>query len=96
MLDKPQSMLAISIVAMTMVTSSWLARLYVRTQVIKAWGSDDWVMTAALVSFLCFLISEICGLHYGTGQHIQDLEPARAQKALEVSIPSFLSLRLRN
>jgi len=51
---------------------------------LKALGSDDYTMLAALGFFLAYLVCQIGGVTYGTGRHIEDLTQVSAQQALKV------------
>jgi hypothetical protein len=70
---------------------SWIAvglRIWVRAGMIKSFGRDDWTMLATQLMNTAYLACQLGGLIYGTGRHIEDLEPARAETALTVCIQS--------
>lgn len=72
---------------------TWTAvglRIYVRAGMIKSFGRDDWTMVGTQLLNTAYLACQLGGLVYGTGRHIEDLEPERAEKALTVrdTIPS--------
>lgn len=75
---------------------SWTAvglRIWVRAGMIKSFGRDDWTMVGTQLLNTAYLACQLGGLVYGTGRHIEDLEPARAEKALTVCdahIPELL------
>ena len=88
-------------------------RCFVRICLVKAFGSDDWLMVGATVryrvcilcpcssvsfiqsprviltfiqvSFILYSSFSLAGVRYGTGQHMQNLQPEDASKALKVS-----------
>lgn len=67
---------------------SWTAvglRIWVRAGMIKSFGADDWTMLGTQLLNTAYLACQLGGLIYGTGKHIEDLEPARAETALTVS-----------
>ena len=66
---------------------SWIAvglRIWVRAGMIKSFGADDWTMLATQFMNTGYLACQLGGLIYGTGRHIEDLEPSRASTALTV------------
>ncbi|KAF2153594.1 hypothetical protein K461DRAFT_293847 [Myriangium duriaei CBS 260.36] len=83
MANKPESLLALAVVAMVMMLVTMAIRVYVRVSVIKALGKDDWTMLLAVISFFAYLICQVQGIKYGTGRHIWDLDSHRAQQALQ-------------
>lgn len=42
-------------------------------------------MLSALLFFTAYLIAQLGGVVYGTGEHLYDLKPWRAERALHVS-----------
>lgn len=76
-------------VAVTFLVLSWLtvgARIWVRAGMIDQFGRDDGTMLVTQLLFTAYLICQLEGVVYGTGQHLIDLEPWRAEKALKVSL----------
>jgi len=66
---------------------SWVAvglRIWVRAGMIKSFGADDWTMVGTQLLNTAYLACQLGGLIYGTGRHIEDLEPSRASTALTV------------
>ena len=51
---------------------------------IKSFGPDDWTMLGTQILNTAYLACQLGGLIYGTGRHIEDLDPERAQTALTV------------
>ena len=79
-------MLVVAIMALVL---TWLAvslRVYVRAGMLRNFGSDDWAMVVTQFLFTVYLSCQIGGVAYGTGRHLKDLEPWRAEKALSVGI----------
>ncbi|OHE94191.1 hypothetical protein CORC01_10529 [Colletotrichum orchidophilum] len=68
-------------VSATVLTTA--LRCYVRAGLVKAFGTDDWLMVLALTFFICYSTSSILGVHYGTGRHFADIEDDQIPKALE-------------
>ena len=74
-------------VAMTLMVIAvviCILRVYTRLCVVKVFGLDDWFMCAAAISFVLFDVSAIMGIHYGTGRHRVDLDPADFSEAMKV------------
>ncbi|CAK1362530.1 hypothetical protein CB0940_05256 [Cercospora beticola] len=72
-------------VNITFFVLSWIAvslRVFVRAGMLRNFGSDDWTMLATLVFFTAYLIVQLGGVVYGTGQHLSDIEPHDAETAL--------------
>ncbi|KAF2167879.1 hypothetical protein M409DRAFT_53830 [Zasmidium cellare ATCC 36951] len=72
-------------VNITFFILSWLSvglRILVRAGMLRAFGSDDWTMLATQVFFTGYLIAQLGGVIYGTGEHLSDLIPWRAERAL--------------
>ena len=66
---------------------TWISvglRIWVRAGMIKSFGPDDWTMLGTQLLNTAYLACQLGGLIYGTGRHIEDLEPARAETALTV------------
>ncbi|KAH9809513.1 integral membrane protein [Teratosphaeria destructans] len=64
---------------------SWITvalRVLVRAGMLRSFGPDDWTMLATQLLFTAYLICQLGGILYGTGEHLSNLEPIRAQKAL--------------
>ncbi|KAM0343927.1 hypothetical protein ACHAPU_007981 [Fusarium lateritium] len=73
-------------VCYTLLVSSVLAlgmRVYVRVRLVKSFGFDDWCMCCALITFLLFCFSALMGVHYGTGRHRENLDPADFKEAMK-------------
>lgn len=73
---------------------SWIAvglRIVVRAGMLHAFGWDDWTMFITQLFFTAYLASQLGGIVYGTGEHLSDLIPWRAEKALSVSRSFILS-----
>lgn len=58
-------------------------RVCVRAGMLRAFGSDDWTMLSALLFFTAYLIAQLGGIVYGTGEHLDTLIPWRAERALQ-------------
>jgi hypothetical protein len=74
-------------VGITFFAVSWVAvglRIWVRAGMIKSFGADDWTMVGTQLLNTAYLACQLGGLIYGTGRHMEDLEPARASIALNV------------
>ena len=48
-------------------------------------GNDDWAMIVTQLLYTAYLTCQFGGVVYGTGRHLKDLEPQRAETALSVS-----------
>ncbi|KAF2210361.1 hypothetical protein CERZMDRAFT_28819, partial [Cercospora zeae-maydis SCOH1-5] len=72
-------------VNITFFVLSWIAvslRVFVRAGMLRNFGSDDWTMLAAQMFFTAYLTVQLGGVIYGTGQHLEDIEPYDAETAL--------------
>lgn len=80
-------------VNITFFILSWLAvglRILVRAGMLRAFGWDDWTMLGTQLLFTAYLIAQLGGVVYGTGEHLQELVPWRAERALAVCSVSIL------
>ncbi|EME85190.1 uncharacterized protein MYCFIDRAFT_119694, partial [Pseudocercospora fijiensis CIRAD86] len=50
---------------------------------LRNFGADDWTMLATQLLFSAYLTAQLIGVAYGTGQHLEDLIPWRAERALK-------------
>lgn len=80
---------AVAIFLVTMATTSFVLRAYVRAFMVRAFGVDDWFMLLATITFILFVTCVNVGVHYGTGRHYADLERSDFQNAMQVSISRF-------
>ncbi|SMQ47647.1 unnamed protein product [Zymoseptoria tritici ST99CH_3D7] len=71
----------ITFFALTWITVS--LRVLVRAAMLRAFGSDDWTMLITQLLFTAYLIVQLGGVYYGTGEHLSDLIPWRAERALQ-------------
>lgn len=74
-------------VAIAFFILTWISitlRVWVRAGMLNTFGWDDWTMAATQVVFTVYLTCQLGGTVYGTGQHLKDLEPWRAERALRV------------
>lgn len=73
---------------------TWVAvglRIWVRACMIRSFGIDDWTMVGSQLLNTAYLACQLGGLIYGTGKHIEDLDPSRAETALTVRTPIIWS-----
>ncbi|OCK77317.1 hypothetical protein K432DRAFT_249536, partial [Lepidopterella palustris CBS 459.81] len=62
----------------TLLVLSWitiLLRCYVRTQISKSFGLDDWLAVAALAFFTAYGAFIFDATHWGSGRHTSSLSP---------------------
>ncbi|KAH8683351.1 hypothetical protein BGZ60DRAFT_217876 [Tricladium varicosporioides] len=72
--------------AILFLTLSWIfvsLRCYVRTVLMKSFGADDWLAVAALILFTLYCAFVLLGVHYGTGQHLADLDQSNIPIAIK-------------
>lgn len=74
----------VAVALLTLALMSFSLRVYVRTRIIKAFGTDDWLMLGATVAFVLYSACVLAGVHYGTGRHYWDLAASDVRQALEV------------
>lgn len=92
--SKADQVLAVGIIFFVL---SWIAvglRIFVRAGMLKSFKSDDWTMLACQLLFTAYLICQLGGVVYGTGQHLVDLERHNAERAMKVGHPSKQNQRL--
>ncbi|KXT15254.1 hypothetical protein AC579_4849 [Pseudocercospora musae] len=73
-------------VAIAFFVLSWISvglRILVRASMLRNFGADDWTMLATQLLFSAYLTAQLVGVAYGTGQHLDDLVPWRAERALK-------------
>lgn len=76
---------AVAIFFVTMATTSFVLRAYVRACMVRAFGVDDWFMLLATIMFILFVTCVNVGVHYGTGRHYSDLAQSDFENAMQVS-----------
>ena len=82
--DRRTGTLAICIIFIICVTFTTALRFYVRTQLIRAIGSDDYMMLFSVLTFAVFVSFMVVELVYGTGLPRSMLTIPNAEVALEV------------
>ncbi|KAK2597811.1 hypothetical protein N8I77_012573 [Diaporthe amygdali] len=73
----------VAIALVTMAVISFSLRAYVRARMVKAFGVDDWFMSAATITFVLFVTCVNIGVHYGTGRHASDLSLSDFENAMQ-------------
>lgn len=73
--NRGPAVLAVDSVGLVLAFITVLLRGYVRIFMLKAFGWDDWLMAAAMVTFAAYNAFSITGVTYGTGQHVYELPP---------------------
>ncbi|KAF4783300.1 hypothetical protein HER10_EVM0008434 [Colletotrichum scovillei] len=81
--NRGPELLAVNIFFVSAAVLATALRCYVRAGLVKAFGTDDWLMVLALAFFICYSTFSILGVHYGTGRHFADIEDDHITKALE-------------
>ncbi|KAK5122536.1 hypothetical protein LTR85_003799 [Meristemomyces frigidus] len=80
--SKRDEVLAVAVVFTILTWVTLSLRIWVRVGMLKSFGRDDWAMLATQGFFSLYLICQLGGVVYGTGQHLSALEPADARQAL--------------
>lgn len=75
----------IAITFLVLAVVSFALRAHVRAYMMKAFGLDDWFMSAAAITFLAYVSCVLAGVHYGTGRRSADLAASDERRALQVS-----------
>ncbi|KAI1798945.1 hypothetical protein F4811DRAFT_141614 [Daldinia bambusicola] len=75
----------INIAFLTVASVSFALRAYVRIFLIKAFGQDDYWMTAALGVFIANTTIALLSVKYGSGQHIWHLDDEQIRMALKLT-----------
>lgn len=83
--DRGPRLQAVAITLVVITVTSFLLRAYVRTQMVKAFGLDDWFMMVATITFILFATCVMVGVHHGTGQLYADVSHANYAFAMKVS-----------
>ncbi|KAJ3495580.1 hypothetical protein NLG97_g3292 [Lecanicillium saksenae] len=73
--SRGDELLGVNIAFFVVASCTVLLRCYTRVFISKAFGLDDWLMTLACIFFLGYVVCSNTGVHYGTGQHREDLTP---------------------
>ncbi|KAF2476778.1 uncharacterized protein BDR25DRAFT_203703, partial [Lindgomyces ingoldianus] len=71
--NRGPELLAVDVFFMSTAIIATSLRCYVRVDMVKAFGLDDWLMVFAMLSFISYCSFSIAGVHYGTGHHRADL-----------------------
>lgn len=82
--DKGQEIDGVAIQFIVLAVGSFGLRVYVRAHMVKAWGWDDWLMTAAFFTFLFFMANIMMGVAHGLGRRFRDLSEDDIELALKV------------
>lgn len=82
--DRGPLLQAVAVAFLVLANTSFALRAYVRLFITRAFGADDYLMAAAAMSFIFFVSSALVGIHYGTGQHMADLDVADRRRAMQV------------
>lgn len=77
--------------AVTIVTTFFMLffigiRLYSRSLIKKSLGLDDWFMVGAVITALGFHANAIIATIYGSGYHLDDIDPTWAAPFAKVSV----------
>jgi len=86
--------LAIAITFPVIATIAVALRIFTRIKIVKALGSDDWLILAALACSWVFMAMIIEQVHYGLGRHIYNLPPELVPKSLKPFFFSIMSYNL--
>ncbi|OAR00329.1 hypothetical protein LLEC1_02059 [Akanthomyces lecanii] len=75
--NRGDTLLGVNIAFFIVACCAVLMRCYTRAFISKCFGADDWLMAVACgqLFFLGYVICSNTGVHYGTGQHRDDLTP---------------------
>ncbi|RSM19195.1 hypothetical protein CDV31_001871 [Fusarium ambrosium] len=79
--NRGPELMAVNIAFLTAALISMILRAYVRSIMVKAFGTDDWLMVAGTVFFTLYASFSMSGVTYGTGRHHKDLELKQIQTA---------------
>ncbi|KAF2110338.1 hypothetical protein BDV96DRAFT_501034 [Lophiotrema nucula] len=80
--NRGPQLLGVDIAFMATALIANALRCYVRLTMVKAFGTDDWLMAVATIGFTCYCSFSIAGVHYGTGQHKTDLPVKNFQRGM--------------
>ncbi|KND93230.1 hypothetical protein TOPH_02471 [Tolypocladium ophioglossoides CBS 100239] len=80
--DRGPELLGVNIAFCVLAGLIVLLRCYTRAVLVKAFGLDDWLMIVATAFFLVYIVVSNLSVHYGTGQHMANLDPENIKNAL--------------
>ena len=92
--NRGPQVLGVDSAALILAFIATVLRVYVRLRLVKAFGLDDWLMLAAMVTFSVYSAASITGVTYGTGQHVWELTKENNSLAKKVRMGHILSRRL--
>ncbi|KAK1995614.1 hypothetical protein LX36DRAFT_581988 [Colletotrichum falcatum] len=81
--NRGPELLAVNVLFVSTAIVATVLRCHVRIGLVKAFGTDDWLMVLAMAFFACYSSFSISGVHYGTGRHHADIPHDDIPKALE-------------
>ncbi|KAK1976066.1 hypothetical protein LZ30DRAFT_667493 [Colletotrichum cereale] len=81
--NRGPELLAVNIFFVSTAIVATALRCFVRAGLVRAFGTDDWLMVLASAFFTCYSSFSIAGVHYGTGRHHEDIGKENVTKALE-------------
>nr|XP_036578635.1 uncharacterized protein CTRU02_11555 [Colletotrichum truncatum]KAF6785930.1 integral membrane protein [Colletotrichum truncatum] len=81
--NRGPELFAVGVTLVTTAGISIILRCYARIFLVKNFGFDDYCMVGAMVFFSLFVACAIAGIHYGTGRHYYDLDPADQSMAMK-------------
>ncbi|EFQ26927.1 uncharacterized protein GLRG_02098 [Colletotrichum graminicola M1.001] len=82
--NRGPELLAVNIVFVSTAVLATALRCFVRAGLVRAFGTDDWLMVLAMACFACYSAFSISGITYGTGRHHKDLSKENISEALEL------------
>lgn len=68
-------MLGVYSLFVALTTIAIALRVYTRTIIVKKFGVDDYLAAASWAIFILFATFALIGVHHGTGQHAQNIQP---------------------
>ncbi|KAK1967041.1 hypothetical protein LY78DRAFT_692322 [Colletotrichum sublineola] len=80
--NRGPELLAVNIFFVSAAVVATALRCFVRAGLVKAFGTDDWLMLLAMAFFACYSSFSIAGVHHGTGRHHADISKEGVTKAL--------------
>ncbi|KAK4160512.1 hypothetical protein QBC43DRAFT_113006 [Cladorrhinum sp. PSN259] len=80
--NRGPALFAVNTVGVILAGISCILRCYVRSRILKSFGTDDWLIVTSTLTFICYVAFSNTGVKYGTGQHREDLDPEDNRKAL--------------
>ncbi|KAK4225694.1 hypothetical protein QBC38DRAFT_253641 [Podospora fimiseda] len=80
--NRGHALFAVNTVGVILAGISCILRCYVRSRILKSFGTDDWLILASTLTFITYVSFSNTGVKYGTGRHREDLHIDANRRAM--------------